>query len=143
MAGNSNSGRRAIPINNLVDSGTYRPSRHGALPDSAEGEPTMPRDLDATARAYWRQVVPDLVSRGLAKAVDAGALRQLCELWSLYRKAMKEAQKNPAEMARVVKVYFDAHQALAARFGLTPKDRQKLRMPPKQDSAKVASRERA
>lgn len=146
MAGNERSGRHRLPIGEHIDAGSYRADRHGPIPDAAEGVPTMPRDLDTTARACWKAVVGDLVSRGLARQIDTLALRQLCELWSLYRAALKLAKKSPTDkdVRCAVLAYRQAWEAIARRFGLTYGDRQKLHVQPRAAGTKnVSSRKRA
>lgn len=145
MAGNSNSGRHRLPISAHLENGTYRPGKHGPIPDAATGEAQRPRGLTGEARKHWDRIVPDLVSRGLAKAIDAPALEQLCELWALSKGVLKQLLKTPwdKDMAGVYRGYVREYNALARRFGLAYADRQKFKAAAVEKAKGVPSRERA
>ena len=147
MAGNSNSGRHRLPIGEHLDAGTYRADRHGPLPDAAEGEPARPKGMTGDARKHWDRIVPDLVKRGMAKAIDAAALEQLCHLWALSVATLKLLRKFPSESktAGVYRGYVREYNAIAKRFGLAFGDRQKLKVvaKPAEGPRGVASRKRA
>jgi phage terminase small subunit len=147
VAGNEKSGRRRMSIEEHLDAGTYRADRQGPIPDSAEGLPVMPRCLPVDGRACWKAVVNDLISRGMAKGIDTLALQQMCEMWALYRAALKLAKKFPAEPSARTSVtsYLREFQAIGRRFGLTFGDRQKLKAAPagKEKATGIPSRQRA
>lgn len=130
MAGNSRSGRKRLSIEEHLDKGTYRADRHGAAPDAAEGLPAMPAGMTPAARACWKSVVEELIAQGRAKAIDTFALQQLCEVWGLYRAALKVAAKHPVDPAArgAVTGYLNSFQAIGRRFGVTFGDRQKLKV---------------
>ena len=117
--------------------GKYRKDRHAARGDApaAAGAPKKPRHLKGEAAAHWKAVVPQLVANGSAKALDTAALVMLCEVWALYRYGMDRLAKEP-ELALVkdtrcnVLAYMSGWEKLAAKLGLTPSDRQRLRVEP-------------
>jgi P27 family predicted phage terminase small subunit len=94
--------------------------------------PKRPRNLAGEARKLWDSVVPQLAEAGILAAVDAAALTACCEAWQLYRLAADAALANPtnAEGRRAVEVYHRMFLAAAAKCGLTPGDRQKMKVPP-------------
>ncbi len=146
MAGNHRSGRRRIPITEHIENGTYRPSRHGPIPDAAEGEPVKPRSLTGAALAHWKRVVPDLVARGMAKAIDAPALEQLCELWALSVAVLKKLRKCPEDKdaSLVYRGYVRDYNAIGKRFGLAYGDRKRLQVVAAPDRPSgVATRQRS
>lgn len=145
MAGNHNSGRKTLPIDTHLDKGTHRADKHGAIPDGATGEPHPPKRLTGEARKWWERNVPDLVSRGLAKAIDSDALAQLAGLHALAEACRKLLKKAPADKdARIALTgYLGVYNAQARRFGLTFGDRQKLKIkPPPSGPAGVPTRQR-
>jgi phage terminase small subunit len=143
MAGNRNSGRRRLSIAEHLDAGTFRIDRHGAAPDPAEGEPVCPRAISTAGRAHWKRIVPELIAAGLAKAIDAPALQQLCELWGLAQAALKQARKYPEDGAAFCR-YVREYNAIAKDFGLTFGRRRRLTQGPAKDRPSgVASRNRA
>jgi P27 family predicted phage terminase small subunit len=101
-----------------------------------------PDTLPAGARAIWRELVPRLVATGTITAADRLGLADmtLC-VWRLHQ-AEAEVERlgltvqgtrggpvrNPA--AALAREYRQAVQAWAARFGLTPGDRARLRQEP-------------
>ena len=132
-------GRKRKPTAQLKTEGRFRKDRHADRADepTAEGKPTRPRTLDKEASWFWRVHVRPLIKAGVATALDQSALWQLCELWSLYRRAAEVANDDPTDKdARIaVTQYRAAWDSLASRFGLTPADRARLRVEPKAPSA--------
>lgn len=115
--------------------GTWRADRDGDPSASvvAEGEPSCPSWLDGEALAYWREIVPDLVRGGLAKARDSAELAAMCEWWGMYRRLSRSLDRaKPKERHSVlvqVAICWDKYHHIAQRFGLTPADRAKMRLP--------------
>lgn len=145
MAGNENSGRKSLPIGHHLDAGTYRGDKHGPIPDGAEGEPVPSCRLTGAARKWWEKHVPDLVARGVAKAIDGPALEAMAGCWALYKAAEKAALKEPTDGATrgAVAAYLTQLNTIGKRFGWTFGDRQKIRLKPREKAAGVESRRRA
>ena len=124
-------GRPRKPLGVLKLAGTYRPDRHAAREHAPQpgGYPKMPDWLDGEARALWESTVPTLIDMGIARGVDAPALAGLCRWYSVWRQADARLQrgdgdsyKGSIEAAAAWKNY----SAVAAKFGLTPVDREKI-----------------
>lgn len=81
------------------------------------------------ASEHWDRVHPLLSKMGVLRPVDRPALESLCWWWHEYRTLQTtpaadsgEAYKRSIALASCFKNWSN----LAARFGLTPKDREKL-----------------
>jgi len=118
---------------------------------------TMPDVLDKTGREYWKKTLPELIKFGFLTDADLPAFSRLCDLHSLYRKLTQEISKkgvivtvvgsngqekiirNPAfdMKAKLMTPLKD----LEARFGLTPKDRESVKVK-KQSAKKVNIRDK-
>lgn len=118
----------------LVD-GTYRPVKHGPLPDNLEkwrqgegdapGLPEKPSDLDEQAAAMWDRVIA--TRPGTVWPSDGPLLKVFCVWWSLFEKAAKKAADDQtAQTFTPLGIATDKVEKLAARFGLSPKDRAAL-----------------
>lgn len=118
----------------LVD-GTYRPNKHGPLPENLEkwrngdgdapGLPDKPDDLDERAAEMWDRVIE--TRPGTIWPSDGPLLKVFCVWWSLWEKAATVAGKDPATQAfTALGIATDKVEKLAARFGLSPKDRAAL-----------------
>src|SRR4051812_48448069 len=81
-------GRPRKPDEVKILEGTFRPCRDGSPADAAQadGEPGRPKHLKGEALALWKDMVPGLVARGIAKAVDAAELTLMCEWWARHRR---------------------------------------------------------
>jgi phage terminase small subunit len=104
---------------------------------SFSGAPVMPKGLPADAQKHWRQVVPELIAKGVAKAADAPALQAMCCHWAAYQKANrtrppKEFNEQRARQL-LVTGYYREWLTVASRFGLTPADRAKIEVTPGDD----------
>lgn len=122
------------PVEKLKIAGQYRPSKHaGRAPPAAAGKPAaatdVPQRLKKYVNAFWRLIVPELTSNGTAARLDSMAIQGAAEAWALYRLAVKDAAKDPMDkLSRCAfATYLAAWMALAAKLGLTPADRQRLR----------------
>jgi phage terminase small subunit len=144
--GGPGSGRRPRPVKEHILAGTFRKDRHG--PDLASvddlGEPTRPQGLSPAARALWDLVARCFSGREVLTELDAAELRAGCEVWSLYRGALKVAQKDPtnARACKAVVAYLARFEAFAKRFGLNPVDRARIRVAEKAKPT-VTTRRRA
>lgn len=123
-------------------------SRERTEPKPSPGRPLMPRWLDRTAAAKWKRLVPDLDAAGLLDRIDQGALARYCVTWSLWRKAVKQAEGSVTVETTNSRGYTHVHinAALKAakslaedltkledRFGLTPSARASLKVEPRQE----------
>lgn len=123
------------PIEEKVLDGTYRKSRHGPLPENLEkwrqgegdapGPPEKPADLDEAAGLMWDRVIA--TRPGSIWPSDGPLLKVFCVWWSLFEKtAVKAAEDLTAQTFTPLGIATDKVEKLAARFGLTPKDRAAL-----------------
>lgn len=100
------------------------------IPDEvpADGCPAKPADLCPVASAHWDHVVEHVVGWGIAKAIDANALEQLCRYWALWKALLPRAVADPAdpEIKNALTKYSTEWQKLASKFGMSPVDRAKL-----------------
>lgn len=131
-------GRPRKPTAAKILDGTYRPDRDGSPEQvvSAAGSPEPPPELQGDALAFWRRVIPGLCERNCAAVCDASALAMMCEWWARYRRysealdAMIPTDKGTYQMTVLCGIATTNFDKLAARFGLTPSDRAKLRADP-------------
>ena len=126
-------GRPPKPTALHVLHGTYRKDRHGGTaPAIAGGVVRMPHGLTGEAKAFWQRIITPLVHAGVVTAIDVPAATMLCEAWGLYRAAAALAANNPldADARCAMSTYQGMFDKLAARFGLTPVDRQRLKIEP-------------
>ena len=136
-------GRPRKPVERKILDGTFRQDRDGPAPAGPLGEPAKPPFLSPIAADLWDLVVPGLVAQGVAGERDTPALVSMCEWWSLYRVNMDRLYQTAGGQARKVPLAGKParalqigaaeasrqFQALAARFGLTPADRARLKTP--------------
>jgi phage terminase small subunit len=128
------SGRPRKPVEAKILEGTFRADKDGdPTTFLAPGEPVPPPHLKGPALEFWGEVVPGLVALGVARAADAPALAEMCTWYARYRKlarAFDRAKVGPGNSGLMMQmgVSFDKFNGLAARFGLTPSDRAKLRV---------------
>lgn len=144
-------GRPRKPDELKILDGSWRPDRDGS-PSSqavADGDPKPPPYLKGEALAFWNQVVPGLVDNNVAKTRDSAELALMCEWWGRLRKftrqldRMKGNDKRLYQMTVLVSIATDKFDKIASRFGLTPADRAKLRIPEAANKrAAVPSRKR-
>lgn len=135
--GNRNSGRRPKPTPVLKLQGTYAPGRHAdrGVELAASGEPTRPAWLKGEALKFWKRVVPQLVSLGVAKEVDTDALAAMATWWAAWRKHSVKADRGDTSAFRASVSAWDKFVALADRFGLSPTARIRLSVPKKTNAA--------
>lgn len=125
--------------------GVTAPSRMNyAEPIPRQGQPEMPADMTAEAKAVWQHVVREMPV-GVIVAVDAMALRCYCEAVERYRQSVRAYHhggampvvkatgrddrgvvRNP--LMQVIRDNADQVRAWARELGLTPSARANLRM---------------
>ena len=108
-------------------------------PEPPEDEVRCPDWASDDAQAIWQRLAPGLEERGVLTAWDVDAFLVLCEALARYRSATQLVNgsallvqggsglmKNPA-----LQVQAEAERTFlqfAARFGLTPSDRQSIKV---------------
>lgn len=130
--------------------GTFRKDKDGDPAQSviAEGEPAMPPHLKGDAAAFWGEIVPQLLKMGVAKASDSAALAMMCEWWGRYRRFSRLLDRMPSTNPKqyrtlgMVGLAWMNFEKAAAKFGLTPSDRAKLRVADRPKGSGVQRRER-
>lgn len=92
MAGNRNSGRRALPVNvHLLRGNPSKKSAAGLR--AANGAaleakvPPCPVFLTADARIEWRRIAADLKTLGMIASVDRAELAVYCQAWADWKMA--------------------------------------------------------
>lgn len=121
---------------------TYRADRHGdRVPDEAfDGDLERPDDLSVDELAVW-QLVVDTSPEGVLRAIDASELTGCCWWYGEYCKAMRAMRpmrvtvKAYYRLANLAAIAWKHFAAAASRFGMTPADRARLKMIPKQEKA--------
>ncbi len=150
MAGNSNSGRRALPA--AVHYLRGNPSKKSAAELTAAGNqamnveaeaPKCPNFLTAEAKAEWKRIVDDLVSLGVVAKIDRAELAVYCQAWADWKKAREMiaalgdngyVENTPSGYKQIAAWMQMANRAeermrtAGASFGLNPSARSKLRM---------------
>lgn len=126
------SGRPAKPTTLHIASGTFRPDRHtgGAAP--IPGSVEIPDDMtDPVAIALWGKLSSGLIAVGVLTAGDVHSFQAMCETWALWRKTYAALQADPTDKdTRIAaSTYLKIFDTLAARFGLNPADRSRLKLP--------------
>ena len=109
----------------------------------AEFTAECPESLPERGQAYWAEVVPMLVARGVLTDLDAFNVERLCQLYAEWHECVDTINEDGI----FIKHYHDrgtvnkkAHPAVAmkkdaeaeigrlsAKFGLTPKDREQIK----------------
>ena len=101
--------------------------------------PNMPADLSTAEQVIWRDLVPGIVRMGTVAAVDTPLLKDLVRALGRLDEAERDvdrrglliegergAVKNP--VIQVARDYRASVLALSAKFGLSPIDRERLRL---------------
>ena len=81
------------------------------------------------ASEHWDCTVPKLLEMGILRPIDIEALTALCHWWQEYRTLQESpAVDSGAAYKRSIALAscFKNWSGLAAKFGLTPKDRDKM-----------------
>lgn len=117
----------------------YRPYRHDARQcavDSYEGRPELPAWLagDPIAAQAWDDftgAIPATILRG----ADQPTLERMCHWYATWRRLVDEMRADPADHKVFIRLRAASDQLnkLVALFGLSPVDRQRLRIPKKSD----------
>jgi phage terminase small subunit len=92
----------------------------------AHGTPRRPARMSKEAGWLWNLVVQNWMGE-----LDTAELMTLCDTWELLRAATRKAKRDPCnpELRNSFVRYKGEFDKLAARFGMTPADRAKIRIP--------------
>ena len=122
------------PIARLELEGGYRPDRHGSEP-MAKGVLVKPKWLTGEASRLWDQLEEQVTEWG-AGEVDAANLAGLCRWWAIWRGIDSRLESNPdrRDIVRASMAWKQFTQC-AARFGLSPVDRARMRTEAKGEKA--------
>ena len=127
---------RRKPTAVLKLQGDYYPSRHGdrSREPQPSGEPQMPAWLPERAQEFWRRHVPHLVRIGVATSVDEEALARMCVWHDESHKllALDEHERDEKWIYRFQAADKNLRDYLG-KFGMTPVDRTKIEVGPRQD----------
>ena len=88
-----------------------------------------PEHLQGYASQHWDCIEPLLGQMGVLHPIDCEALTALCQWWAEYRTLQATPAADSGEVyKRAISLAsaFKNWSGLASRFGLTPKDREKL-----------------
>lgn len=119
--------------------GSFRPNRHAGMPSDADFAGAIgkiPTDFKGVEKRLWSRVVKSFPPEGLRR-LDTDALEAMCRWYGQYHRIMQRMAEYDVEDGPYFKLVTLAgiawkHAATAmTRFGLTPADRAKLRMPVK------------
>ena len=137
-------GRRPKPLKLAVLDGTYRLDRNKLSP-TAGGKLAKPAELGRYGSKLWDQVLPHAESVGGGEC-DSESLAGMCRWYNDYRRIQAALVKvSPTNdkyrgllysMATAWRAFVD----MAGRFGLTPVDRAKLRVDPKEEKDETEER---
>jgi phage terminase small subunit len=116
--------------------GGFRADRHGTRIDELIGgtEPVKP-ELDDVGSSVWDLVITCL-PRESKSALDAPALAGMCQWYSRYVSLMDRlvasvGEKEEYRLIVMTSMAWKQFEGSAARFGLSPVDRAKLKAPVK------------
>ncbi|MCI0352272.1 MAG: P27 family phage terminase small subunit [Acidobacteriales bacterium] len=130
-------GRPRKPLPELILDGTFRHDRHGEAEEVwlPHGTPAKPKWLEGEAGELWDLLIPAFQRRGVTAEVDAAELSALCEWWGRYRELSKQLAAldgvigESYEIAfRLANTAWKNFSTAAAKFGLNPSDRSRLRL---------------
>jgi P27 family predicted phage terminase small subunit len=144
MPGNSNSGRKANPLEIQAAKGDKRAMKK--LENSlirVDAELTCPEYLDEIGQEYWHYIYPMLYNARAISATEAHGLAMLCQKYSDWWEAKEKCQQEGRYielMDRTGSVYhrkapwamdekdaYDQYWRTAKEFGLTPATRSSVR----------------
>lgn len=106
----------------LNGSAKHNPDRHREdhlIPEPENGIGEPPAHLDAACAEIWNELV-EIIPNGVAGDSDRISLEFLCRI--IYE--VRTSEKFTAS-------HYQQYVSLAARFGLTPSDRQRVKVPEK------------
>lgn len=153
MAGNANSGRKAIPANvHLLRGNPSKKSMSelanaGGQPAVKAQAPACPDFLTPDAKQEWKRIANDLAVLGIVSKLDRGELAVYCQAWADWKHARKmiadlkesgfveqtpSGYKQMSAWMQVANRAEDRMRTAGASFGLNPSARQRLDVRPPQ-----------
>ena len=135
-------GRPRKPDALKVLDGTWSASRDGNLEDVVlpVGVPAKPDALPPRAAAFWDEIVPQLIETGCVAEIDGIMLAELAGWYGRYRQwaePLDAGELDDVDSRRRLLgacAAWKQFEQLAAKFGLNPVDRSRLRVTPKKES---------
>lgn len=123
-----------------------RPLNHEE-PKPRPDTPKCPAWLNKTAKAAWRQLVPELREMGVLTHIDGHALANYCQTWARWRRAEEFIEKHgdvvPIKDAKgrvtylqqvpqvaIARTLLQALNRYQQEFGLTPAARTRIHVDP-------------
>jgi hypothetical protein len=121
-------GRPRIPSEIHKMRGTFRPGEHNE-PIEPTGDPLKPDWITGDAEGFWDEMITSIPKGILARSDSytiAGACRWLCE-WRKYDALLEANDGEPYKIIMLATMAWKNFEKAAAKLGLTPVDRAKLR----------------
>lgn len=119
------------PTEILKLTGAFRPDKQSDRLDTlpTAGAPTKPKKFGPDESECWDRVIAQWKGTSVVGAIDTAALVACCEMWGLYRQAVKLAQDCPTDKDSRCSAtgYLQAFERLAGKFGMTPHDRASMK----------------
>jgi phage terminase small subunit len=93
-----------------------------------------PDGLSDFAAAWWAERVPKLASIGVATEADVESLTAMAECWAAMRWAIEAIKTDPLDKTNRQNflAYNEAWSKWCGKFGLSPADRAKVAIVPRQ-----------
>jgi len=125
-----------------VIEGTYRPDRDHKSPQVEGNLGDPPKGLPPKARAFWKEISPQLERMGITGRVDRSSFERLCRLHALLQDAEAELAEEgftapdrhgSTKKSPILTVYLQLlreYRELSKCFGLNPLGRQRLDVTP-------------
>lgn len=126
--------------------GSWRANANKAEPKPKSGRPTCPAWLDKSAKAAWKQLIPQLDEMGVLTKIDGQALTLLCQTWAKWKEAelairehgavspiynadgsLKYMQQSPH--VSIARSAADQLSRMFREFGMTPSARTRIEVP--------------
>ena len=110
-----------------------------------DGLPEKPISIQGEAEWLWDLVLEEYASAGPLKRIDTAAVLACCDLWSKYRAVSQLADSDPADkdMRIAVTAYYAAWERAAAKIGINPVDRRRVRTEREEKKSGLRTRVRA
>lgn len=141
MSFGNRGGRPPKPKKLHILEGSFRKDRHSSPGDSVslEGEVIVP-EMNELAMSLWKSVVAPLIALKVVTPADVPAAQAMCESWSLMRRTLAALDNDACDkLARTAyTAYGVMFDKFAARFGMTPADRQRLRLEKPEEKNKLS-----
>ena len=131
-------GRPRKPTELHIAEGTIIPCRHAdrALEPKPGPLTAMPEGLSSEAAAWWKDRVQSLAAIGVATEADIESLIAMAECWAALQWAIEAIRDDPMDKGNRIAflAYNEAWSKWAGKFGLSPADRAKVVIVPKQNT---------